>query len=371
MRKFPFVLMRGGTSKGVFFHGKDMPKKKQEWDAFLLDVMGSPDVTQIDGLGGANSLTSKVAIISPSETESADVNYLFAQVSLDRKEVAWDSNCGNISSAVGPFVLEEGLVSGPADGPVRIRIYNVNSRKFFVSEFDVEGGRPVQQGNYSISGVPGMAPAVWLSFYSPAGSLYGRLLPTGNAVDVIPTSRGEIPVSIIDSGAPLVFAGREDLGLSGTEMPGDFDSGILGYLEEIRRRGASLCRTGASLPGTTCSPAVPKMAIVGAPLSYRTLSGKEIPAEAMDISVRMMSMQRPHNALAITGAICIATASTVEGSLVQQITGPYRPDLRIGHFGGVMEVGLEKKPEGGVSFVKVLRTARRVAEGFVYTKRDY
>lgn len=371
MRKFPFVLMRGGTSKGVFFHEKDMPRARERWDAFLLDVMGSPDVTQIDGLGGANSLTSKVAIISPSEAEGVDVDYLFAQVSLEREKVAWDSNCGNISAAVGPFVVEEGLVDGPLNGSVRIGIYNVNSKKRFISEFDVEGGRPLREGHQAVSGVPGTAPAVWLSFYSPAGSLFGRLLPTGNVVDLLPTSRGELPVSIVDSGAPLIFVRREDVGLSGTEMPGDFSDAILDYLEEVRRRGASFCRTGIASPDPDCSPAVPKMAVVGGPLACRTLSGEDVDPEAMDISVRMLSMQKPHNALAITGAVGIATASAVEGTLVQEITGPFRSELRIGHFGGVMTVGLEKSPEGGVAFVKVLRTARRIAEGFVYTKKDY
>lgn len=371
MKKFPFVLMRGGTSKGVFFHEKDMPADRRGWDEFLLDVMGSPDLTQIDGLGGANSLTSKVAIISSSKDEDTDVNYLFAQVSLDKSKVAWDSNCGNISSAVGPFAVEEGLVAAPSEGLARVRIFNVNSQKRFVSEFEVEDGRPCLDGACAIPGVPGTAAGVWLSFSNPQGALYGKVFPTGNPVDVIPTSRGEIPVSIVDSGAPLVFARREDLGLTGTEMPSDFDAETLAYLEEIRQRGASLCTTGQPVPDANCSPAVPKMTLVGRPVSYESLSGQRMYPDDMDVWIRMMSMQRPHNALAITGAISIATACALKGTLVEKVTGANLDKLRIGHFGGVMEVGIGKNDEGDVECVRVLRTARRIAEGSVYTKREY
>lgn len=348
-----------------------MPNNRNVWEDFLTDVMGSPDPTQIDGLGGANSLTSKVAIISKSDRKGFDVDYLFAQVDVFKKRVAWDSNCGNISSAVGPFSLYENLVTGPDQGTAHINIFNVNTCKRIVAEVEVNGGEPMTKGQFSIPGVPGTASPIWLSFYNPEGSVYGNFLPTNKIITALSTSRGPIDVNIVDAGTPLVMVMCKDVGLSGTELPNDFDLETLNFLEEIRQRAASLCTRGKDKLYPECSPAIPKVAIIAPKNSYNTLSGENLSAKEMDLSVRMLSMQKPHNALAITGAICIASSSILENSFVRQIIGSFKSTIKIGHPGGIMEVKVGVKEEGGVEYVKVLRTARRLAKGFVYTKQNY
>ncbi|MDN5335652.1 MAG: hypothetical protein PWR02_678 [Synergistales bacterium] len=368
---FPFVLMRGGTSKAVFFKKEEMPSDSNVWEDFLTDVMGSPDPTQIDGLGGANSLTSKVAIISKSDRKGFDVDYLFAQVDVFKKRVAWDSNCGNISSAVGPFSLYENLVTGPEQGTAYVNIFNVNTGKRILAEVEVKDGKPVTRGQFSIPGVPGTASPIWLSFYDPEGSVYGKFLPANKIITTLSTSRGPIDINIVDAGTPLVMVMCKDVGLSGTELPNDFDLETLKFLEEIRQRAASLCTTGEDKLYPECSAAIPKIAIIAPKNPYKTLSGENLSAKEMDLSVRMLSMQKPHNALAITGAISIASSSVLENSFVRQIIGNFKSTIKIGHPGGIMEVEIAAKAEGGVKFVKVLRTARKIAKGVVYTKEVY
>ncbi len=369
MRKFRCVIMRGGTSKAVFFRPDDMPRHRDHWNSFLLDIMGSPDVNQIDGIGGANSLTSKVAIVSPSTREDADVDYLFAQVNLTAATVAWNSNCGNISSAVGPYAVDERLVI-PEGQVARVRIYNVNTGKIIVSEFKVEEQKANDNGSVEIPGVPGKGAPIWLSFHQPQGSMFKTILPTGNACDQISTSRGPIEISIVDAAAPLVYVKAEDVGLKGSELPADFSDVQLTFLEEIRSRAAELCGICSADRATAISPAVPKLTILSPPVDYFTITGTPIPNSAMDLSVRMLSMQKPHRAIAITGAVCIGAASTVEGSLVRQLCPQIGNRLRVGHAGGVAEIEVSAK-QGKLGYVKVLRTARRIMEGMIYTKNDY
>ncbi|UZJ77075.1 2-methylaconitate cis-trans isomerase PrpF family protein [Fictibacillus sp. KU28468] len=369
MTKIPVTIMRGGTSKGAFFNEQAMPKQRKDWEEFLLDVMGSPDNMQIDGLGGANSLTSKVAIIKKSKEADVDIDYTFAQVSIDKKMVDFKGNCGNISSAVGPYAIEQGLVA--AREPVtEVRIYNTNTKKVIISEVEVEDGRVKQVGNCSIPGVPGTGSPIYLSFKDAEGSVTGKVFPTGNAIDLIETSFGAFCISIVDVANPLVFVKAADMGLDGTEMPDDYTPESLAKLEEVRSIAAELCRFCPKEGATENSPAVPKLTIVAEPIDYIDLTGRERKAEDMDLVIRMMSMQRPHRALAITGAVCTAAAAYLENTIVSRMVQNRTSTLRLAHPAGIMETQAQLY-EKKVHAIKVVRTSRRIMEGYVYTKKEY
>ncbi|PJI08523.1 MULTISPECIES: 2-methylaconitate cis-trans isomerase PrpF family protein [Clostridium] len=366
MNKTRCTLMRGGTSKGAFFKYEDMPKDKNKWSDFLLEVMGSPDAKQIDGLGGANSLTSKVAIIKKSDKEDYDVEYTFAQVSLTDRMVDFKGNCGNISSAVAPFAINEGIIK--ADGnKAKVKILNTNTNKLIASEVEIENEQAKEEGNTYIPGVPNPGSPVYLSFYNSEGAVTGKLLPTGNVIDSIETSVGKINISIVDAANPLVFINADDIGLKGTELPDQLTENNLKLIEEIRSIAAELCGFASRDEATKKSPAVPKATIISRPNKYVDLSGKEVSKDNTDLVVRMMSMQKPHKALAITGAVCITTAASIDGTLVNKITKINNGKVRIGHPGGVMETAAEMK-EGKIECVRVVRTARRIIEGYVYTR---
>lgn len=371
MNRFPCVIMRGGTSKGIFFNKKDMPADSTQWESFLLDVMGSPDIRQIDGLGGANSLTSKVAIIAPSELEGVDIDYTFAQVSITESMVDMKGNCGNISSAVGPYSVDEGLVA-VEDGAEskKVVIRNTNTDKMIVASFRIKDGRFDPSGDVEISGVPGHGSKIGLSFHGSEGAATGRLLPTGNAADTIETSKGKVKISIVDAANPLVFIPADAVGLRGNESPSEFSADQLTFIEEIRSIAAEMCGFADRSEATVKSPAVPKATIISSPQAFISIKGEEHSADEMDVTVRMMSMQKPHQALAITGAVCISLASAVDGTIAFDVSGGARETLRIGHPGGVMDTGIIRE-SGKISAVEVLRTARRIMEGHVFTHKNY
>lgn len=369
MRKFPFVLMRGGTSKAAFFHKKDMPNDSNAWADFLLDVMGSPDIRQIDGIGGGNSLTSKVAIIEKSQKEGIDIDYTFAQVSLVDNVVDFKGNCGNISSAVAPFAVDEGLVDG-TEPTTLVRICNTNTNKIITAEVEVENKGFKSDGDCYIPGVPNPGSRIYLSFYSSEGAVTGRVLPTGNPIDYIKTSLGEIAISIVDAANPLVFINASDVGLTGTELPSEIDAKRLDILEEIRSIAAELCGFAERKNATELSPAVPKTTIVSKPKDYCDLKGFHHSHGDMDMLIRMLSMQRPHQALAITGAVCTTIASKIEGTIPSKIIEKNSGELKLAHPGGIMKTYSSIK-DGAVKYVKVTRTARRLMDGYVYTKNTY
>lgn len=369
MRKVQGIIMRGGTSKALFFHQQDMPVEKEKWESFLLDVMGSPDNKQIDGLGGGNSLTSKAAIIQKSTREDADVDYTFAQVSLTNTLVDFKGNCGNISSAVGPFAIDQKLV--PITEPItKVRIYNTNTKKIIVSEVEVENGVVKVEGNCTIPGVPSSGSPIYLSFFHPEGSVTEKLVPTGNAVDLIQTSFGEVEISIIDAANPLVFVNAYSIGLTGKELPDDYTYEQLNLLEEIRSIAAELCGFCSKEKATEISPAIPKMTIIAEPDNYIDRTGVNRKKEEMDLLIRMMSMQKPHQSLAITGAICTAAALAVEGSVVNKVLSKGKKSIRLAHPAGIMETYIETKDEK-LEYVKVVRTARKIMEGTVFTRNSY
>lgn len=382
--EIPCFVMRGGTSKGLFFLEKDLPFSRQtnekELNRFLLRVMGSPDRKQIDGLGGATSVTSKVAIISPSERKDADVDYTFAQVSVDKPVVSYAGNCGNMLSGVGPFAIEKGLV--PAGSPTTVvRIYNTNTKKLMYEKVETPEKKVKYSGTYSIAGVPRKAAPIQIIFKHPMGTLFPSILPTGNAVDdLMVPGFGKLQVSIVDVTNPLVFARAADIGLKGTELPADIDSNrdLLDRLEKIR--GSAACLLGLEKDYSQAAfstPGVPKMTFVTKPVSYITSAGDTVKAKDVDLVSRMMSMQKAHPTYAFTGAMCTAAAAAVPGTIVNQMMNPCA-DLarfRIGHAGGIINAGVkaETGPDHELSIEEVYgyRTARLLLKGdIVYEQED-
>ena len=367
--KVPVVVMRGGTSKGVFLAFEHMPTNQLLWEDFLLDIMGSPDRRQIDGLGGANSLTSKAAIIKKSDLEGIDVEYTFAQISIENQMVDFKGNCGNISSAVGPYAIQQGLV--PAKEPITtVRIFNTNTQKVIIAEVEVENGQVKTDGSCSIPGVPGTGSPIYLSFTRAEGAVTGKLFPTGNPIDIIETPSGSIPISIIDVANPLVFVRAQDIGLTGTELPHEYSQEKLKEMEEIRSMAAEMCQFSQKEEATKKSPAVPKMTIIAPPMDYTDLTGVERKTSDMDLIIRMMSMQKPHQALAITGAICTTAGAFLKDTILSNIVTVTEEVVRLAHPAGIMQTKVDILA-GHIAAIKVVRTARTILEGYVYTKRNY
>lgn len=374
LRELPCSIFRGGTSKGVFFMEDVLPKDKDELNKVLLKVMGSPDERQIDGVGGAVSTTSKVAIISKEEKEDWDVNYTFAQVSVDKPVVSYAGNCGNISSAVGAFAIENGLVE--VKSPVTtVRVYNTNTKKLIYEHVPTPDGKIIYSGDFSISGVPNTASKIELEFLNPAGSFTGKLLPTGNVVDILNIDGvGNIEVSIVDVANPLVYVDAKSVKLKGIENANEIDSdkNLLLLLEKIR--GEAAVRMGLVekwQDGATISPGVPKLTIVSKPQDYVTNSKTDVKENEYDLSVRMMSMQKAHKTIALTGALCTAAACVLEGTIPNQIVKAenIKNNFKFGHGDGLIDVSIkyEKNEKGAIiNSVSSHRTARKIMTGTVY-----
>lgn len=375
--KIPVTIMRGGTSKGVYILESDMPENREEWDSLLLRMMGSPDKKQIDGLGGSQSVTSKVAIVGVSEREDADVNYTFAQVSVDKPIVSYKGNCGNISSGVGPFAIEKGLVKGEGE-MTSVRIYNTNTDKIIAEDVQTKDGSVVYQGDFQIAGVPGTSSPIRLKFIEPAGTLGHGLLPTGQAVDTLDVPEyGSVDVSIVDAANPLVFVKANDLGFSGKELPEELnvDEKKLNLLETVR--GLAAVKLGLIEDYTKSAwetPGIPKMTFVAEPETYVTSDGMTVEKDQIDLLSRMMSMQKTHPSYAMTGAMCTAAAAVVPGSVVQQVLNPDADTqfIRIGHPSGILECGVdyhERENEPVIEDTFGFRTANLLMEGVASVRR--
>ena len=376
--RLPVTIMRGGTSKGVYILESDLPRDRGKWDALLLRLMGSPDKKQIDGLGGAQSVTSKAAIVKKSERTDADVDYTFAQVSVDKPLVSYKGNCGNISSGVGPFAIEKGLVEA-ADGTTTVRIFNTNTGKIIKAEVQTPGGQAAYDEDFAIAGVPGTAAPVKLKFVDPAGTLGHGLLPTGNAADTLEVPGfGPVRVSIVDAANPLAFVRAADLGLRGDELPSELDGDPekLELLETVR--GLAAVKLGLIKDHTRSAwdtPGIPKMTFVAPAGSYTSSDGMEIKAESVDLLSRMMSMQKTHPSYAMTGAMCTAAAAVVPGSVVRQVLRENADTqfLRIGHPAGVLECGVDFQENGGEPVIADtfgFRTANLLLEGTARVRLD-
>jgi hypothetical protein len=375
-RRVRAVFVRGGTSRALVFHHADLPADPAERDAIFLAALGSPDPTgrQLDGLGGGVSSLSKVAIVGPSTHPGADVDYTFGQVDVTRPLVDYAGNCGNISSAIGPFALDEGLV--PLREPETVvRIHNTNTRKLILARVPVQGGEAAVTGDFALAGVPGTGARIALDFVDPGGAVTGRLLPAARPAGALALPGGEsVRASLVDATNPVVFVRAEDLGLAGTEMPADLDGrpALMARLEAIRA-AAAVCMGLAASPAeaTARLPAVPKVAVVAPAVAFRTLAGATVPASACDVVARVVSMGKVHRAFALTAAMCLAVAVHVPGTVCQEAAGrlPAGADVRVGHPSGVLAVAATVTAAPGgrpvAERVTVYRTARRLMEGYV------
>ena len=347
------MLMRGGTSKGAFFVADDLPADPDERDGVLLRIMGSPDIRQIDGVGGATPLTSKVAVVGPSNRPDADIDYLFLQVSVDQPLVSDRQNCGNLLAATAPFAIERGIVAPGADDTTSVRVYMVNTDSIATATIRLADGMPVYRGEMSIDGVPGTASPVQLDFEDIAGGSCGALLPTGNTVDTI----DGVEVTAIDNGMPVVVMRADDLGIRGTESPAELeaDDALRSRLESIRLRAGRLMQLG-DVTDTT----VPKLTMVSAP----TAGG--------DISTRTFIPHRCHEAIGVFGAVSVATAALLPGTPAADVTRPGAGAdgmLTCEHPTGTFTAAIEVDADGDAPVVRragIIRTARKLMDGTVF-----
>lgn len=376
MRKFKCSIYRGGTSKAVCFYEKDMPAKVK-WSEFLADVMGTA-TKQIDGLGGAASVTSKVAIV---DIKNDELTYTFAQVNIDKEAVDFNSNCGNISSCVGAFAYDLGLIdlNNPKmyekiiikdecdleNNIICVRILNTNTNKYLKARFklsdDLKSFNP--KGDTKIAGVPNSASEVKLGFINPEGSMNKGLLPTKKAKQVINSSFGNIEISIVDAGAALVFMKAKDL-LSG-DLYGEISQNELDKIEEIRCIASELIGLAKKEEATVKNPSVPKACLVDFVQDYETSNGAKISKDSVNVCVRMMSMQRPHPSIAVTGTVCISMAAKIKGTLINEHLSNFSNELVIAHPSGTITGFIDDES------VSVIRTARCLMQGFVFTRKDY
>jgi 2-methylaconitate cis-trans-isomerase PrpF len=360
-RRIRAVYMRGGTSRCLTFHDRDLPPAGSERDHILLAALGSPDPygRQLDGLGGGVSSLSKACIIGPPTRAGADVDYTFAQVEIKRPRVDYTGNCGNCSSAVGPFAIDEGLVPG-GEGEIRVRIHNTNTKKIIVAHVPVAGGEAAVEGDFELPGVAGRGARIALDFVDPGGAGTGKLLPTGRAVDTVEG----VTASLVDATNPLVFVRARDVGLTGAESPQaiDDDRALAARLEKIRVAAAELM----GIPGSAANP---KVAVVAPPAAFTALDGAGYAAAQVDLLARVISMGNCHRAFALTSAMCLAVAARIEGTVVRECsTAPDAADVRLGHPSGVLPLDARVASRAGqphAERVTVYRTARRLMEGFV------
>ena len=379
MREFERIraaIIRGGTSKGVYLLASELPIDPAVRAQVILAIYGSPDPRQINGLGGADPLTSKVAIIARSARPDADVDYTFGYVGIDKAVVDYDGNCGNISQGVGPFAVDEGLV--PVNEPItKVRIFNTNTKKVIEAAVPVRDGKALTEGDFLVNGVPGTGAKIVLNFVNSGGSKTGKLLPTGNVVDKMELQDGRtIRVSLVDAANPAVFVQAVEIGFTGKELPKDTGANpkILEIMEEIRVKAALMMKIAPS--PDKVSPAVPKVAFVAPPQEYVTSTGKTIHAADCDLLARTKALAVMHKAYAVTGGICVGAAALIEGTVVNEVVGPQAKTsgvVRVGHPSGVSDfvITVIKKPSGEFELTQsgVAGTSRRIMDGYVYVPR--
>jgi 2-methylaconitate isomerase len=373
-RSIPAVFMRGGTSKAIMFHARDLPAEQSAWDAIFTAAMGSPDPygRQLDGMGGGVSSLSKVCVLAPSARDDADIDYTFAQVQIRESRVDYKSNCGNMSSAVGPFAVDEGLVSASGDAAM-VRIFNTNTRKIIRATFPLEGTRARYDGDLAIPGVAGTGAAVRLDFVEPGGAATGKLLPSGRTVDRLDVPGfGSIEASLVDAANPAVFLRAHDIGLAGTELPDQIEANpkILQLIDDIRAQGA--VKMGLA-PDVQAARAIsmPFMAFVSPAADARTLTGETVRAADVDLTARVVSSGQVHRALPVTISLCTAVAARITGTVVAEALSKEagHKSLRLGMPSGVLTVDADVASEGGAWIARAgtfYRTARRLFDGRVW-----
>jgi 2-methylaconitate cis-trans-isomerase PrpF len=372
----PAVFMRGGTSKAVIFHQRDLPARG-EWDRLFLAAMGSPDPygRQLNGMGGGISSLSKVCIIAPSARNDADVDYTFAQVQIREARVEYRANCGNMSAAIGPFSVDEGLVRAKG-ATATVRIYNTNTQKLIHAMFPLRDGRARYDGDLVIPGVAGSGAPVRLDFISPGGATTGKLLPTGKPVDMLDVPGvGKLAASMVDAANACVFLRATDLGLIGTELPEQLDANtdLLARLQAIRQCAAVAMGIARDLDEARSIPGVPMIGFVAPSADAPTLTGESIAKADVDLTARFLSNGQPHRALPLTASLCTGVAARITGTLVADALAPgaqNRDAIRIGMPSGILAVGASVEQTGPGTWVaqrgSFFRTTRRLFDGRIY-----
>ena len=374
-RSIPAVFMRGGTSKAIMFHARDLPADRKAWDRVFTAAMGSPDPNgrQLDGMGGGVSSLSKVCVLAPSQRQDADIDYTFAQVLIKEDRVDYSGNCGNMSSAVGPFAVDEGLVRAGGDSAT-VRVYNTNTRKLIHATFPIADGHARYDGELAIPGVSGTGAPIRLDFLDPGGATTGSLFPSGQVVDRLDVPGiGGIEASLVDAANATVFVRARDIGLTGTELPDELETrpDILQLLNEIRVRGSVRMGIAPDIEAARRINIVPFVAFVSPPADARTLSGEPISGAAIDLAVRVVSTGQPHRALPLTVSLCTAVAARIPGTLVAEALSRAAPEgpSRLGMPSGILTVGAEVARQDGRWTARAgsfYRTARRLFDGRVW-----
>ena len=376
--RIPAVYMRGGTSKGVFFLASDLPADPALRDKILLRVIGSPDPygKHIDGMGGATSSTSKVVLISKSSHPDCDVDYLYGGLAVDKAVVDWSGNCGNLTAAVGPFAISMGLLDAPSDGWATVRIWQANIGKKIIAHVPMRGGEVQEEGDFELDGVTFPAAEVKLEFLDPGAEegdgAGGAMLPTGHVTDWLDVPGvGRIEATLINAGLPTIFVAAESLGFKGTELQPDINphADILARIETIRRHGAVAMGLAATPEEAAKTAHTPKLSFVAPSQTYTASDGRVVKAEDIDLLARVFSMGPLHHAMTGTGAVAIASAVAVPGTIPNRLARK-QPDgrVRFGHPSGTLSVGAEAREENGqwvVTKAMMSRSARRLMEGWV------
>ncbi|MBK6303766.1 MAG: 2-methylaconitate cis-trans isomerase PrpF [Arcobacter sp.] len=377
------TYMRGGTSKGTFFNIADLPKEAQEdkvkRDKLLQRIVGSPDIykQQMDGMGGATSSTSKAILVGKSTVPNHDVDYYFGQVAIDKDFMDWSGNCGNLSSAVGPFAIHEGLVDNvPQNGVCCVRIWQANIKKTILCYVTMVDGQVKEMGDYYIDGVAFPAQEINLEFAEPVDPSE-ELFPTGNLVDDLEVPGiGTFKATMITAGIPTIFLNAADIGYKGTELQADInsDAQALARFEKIRSYGALKMGLISDLSEAETRQHTPKIAFVAPKSDFTTSSGKEVKASEIDLHVRALSMQKLHHAMMGTASVAIGVAACIEGTLVNIAAGGgEKTAVEFGHPSGTLKVGAVIKKENGkyiVDKATMSRSARIIMKGEVYAPAD-
>ena len=353
------TFMRGGTSKGLFLRWEDVPEDR---DAFLIAAIGAGDPygRLLDGMGGGVSSLSKAMMVRRSDRAGVDIDYLFAQAAIREAHMDYAANCGNLSSAVGCYAVDQGLVQLP-DGPGVVRMFNENTSKRIDCQLTVRGGRAAVTGDQEIAGVPGTGSPIRLDFHDPGGAGTGSLLPLGAPVVEV----DGVGVSFVDAANPCVFVRAEDLGVTANLLPADLaaNAELMARLEHLRA-------SAGEKAGMPAAPGAPKIALVSSPDSFETLTGQTLPAQACDVLVRMISMGAPHLAIPLTGAMAVGVAARISGTVVNNAARPVAGDapLRIGTASGIVPAMAEVTEEPHAIKASIYRTARTLMEGTVYAE---
>ena len=376
--KVPAVFMRGGTSNAVVFNQKDLPQDRALWDEIFLAAIGSPDPNgrQLDGMGGGVSSLSKVCVVGPSTRPDADIDYTFAQVQVKEAKVDYGANCGNMSSAMGPFAIDEGMVK-VSGREALVRIHNTNTKKIIHALFSVDEGLAAVDGDLAIPGVSGTGSPVKLEFRDPGGATTGKLLPTGNVVDTLDVpGLGKIRASLVDAANATVWINARDIGLTGTELPEqlDADAAVMQKLSAIRIAGSVAMGIAANAEEAAKKKSIPFIGFVSPVQDAKLLSGETISANDVDLTGRVISNGQTHRALPLTVSLCMAVASRLEGSVVNEVLRKglqAEAPVRIGMPSGILTVAATVKQNGGVWHAEqgaFYRTQRRMFEGQVLVR---